>query len=98
MKMIPLSRLRRRLGPWVAHVEHQQSRVIILRHGRPAAALVTMDDLEALEEADGKELRYQEYLEARRLRRFRILKERLARGEPLRLEEMDAEDEGRAGA
>ncbi len=93
MAMIALSKLRRRLGPWVAHVEHTHKRIVILRHGRPVAALVTMDDMNALEEADAKELKYQEYLKARELERFRALKRRVLRGIEPAFEEEGEEEE-----
>ena len=46
----PLRTLRDRLSEFVERVEHQHERVMITRNGRPAAVLVSPDDIEALEE------------------------------------------------
>ena len=46
----PLRTVRDRLSEFVERVEHQHERVMITRNGRPAAVLVSPDDIEALEE------------------------------------------------
>ena len=79
MKMIPLSKLRKRLGPWASRVKLLEERVVITRHRVPVAALVPMHEFEALEAAEKKELQYQEFLQARQLERFKRLKEELNR-------------------
>ncbi len=46
----PLRTVRDRLSEFVERVEHEHERVMITRNGRPAAVLVSPDDIEALEE------------------------------------------------
>ena len=49
---IAAARLRKRedvLGQLVGRVQYGRERIVLTRHGRPAAALVPMDDHEALE-------------------------------------------------
>lgn len=47
---LPLAQVKARLSEIVDLVASQQQRVTITRHGRPAAVLVSPDDLESLEE------------------------------------------------
>lgn len=47
---LPLSAVKARLSELVDRVAGQQDRVTITRNGRPAAVLVSADDLEGLEE------------------------------------------------
>jgi len=47
---LPLSDVKAHLSELVDRVEGQQDRVTITRNGRPAAVLVSPDDLESLEE------------------------------------------------
>ncbi|MDQ6772457.1 MAG: type II toxin-antitoxin system Phd/YefM family antitoxin [Candidatus Dormibacteraeota bacterium] len=61
MEALPLADVRNRLSEVVDRVTRQHDRVTITRNGRPAAVLVSPDDLEALEEtlailSDPKEL------------------------------------------
>ena len=61
METLPLADVKNRLSEVVDRVASQHDRVIITRNGRPAAVLVSPDDLEALEEtlailSDPKEL------------------------------------------
>jgi prevent-host-death family protein len=46
----PLRTVRDRLSEFVERVEQEHERVMITRNGRPAAVLVSPDDIEALEE------------------------------------------------
>jgi len=46
----PLWTVRDRLSEFVERVEQEHERVMITRNGRPAAVLVSPDDIEALEE------------------------------------------------
>ncbi|WP_263249646.1 type II toxin-antitoxin system Phd/YefM family antitoxin [Saccharopolyspora rosea] len=50
MATIPLGDARNRLSEVVVQVQTTHERVVITRHGRPAAVLVAPDDLTALEE------------------------------------------------
>lgn len=47
---LPLSTVKARLSELVERVAGQQDRVTITRNGRPAAVLLSSDDLESLEE------------------------------------------------
>ena len=49
MTELPISEARDHLGELVAKVEHAQERAILTRHGRPVAAVVSIEDLRALE-------------------------------------------------
>ena len=46
---VPVAQARDALGQLVGRVQYGQERIVLTRHGRPAAALVPMDDHEALE-------------------------------------------------
>lgn len=50
MTTVPLGEAKDRLSEYIAGVERTHDRVTITRHGRPAAVLVSPDDLAALEE------------------------------------------------
>jgi antitoxin YefM len=50
MTAVPLGDARDRLSEYVSEVERTHQRVTITRHGRPAAVLISADDLAALEE------------------------------------------------
>ena len=50
MTTAPLGEVKDRLSEYVAGVERTHDRVTITSHGRPAAVLVSPDDLAALEE------------------------------------------------
>lgn len=50
MDTVPLTEARDHLSDLVDGVEETHERVVITRRGRPAAVLVSPDDLEALEE------------------------------------------------
>ena len=61
METLPLADVKNRLSEVVEKVASQHDRVTITRNGRPAAVLVSPDDLESLEEtlsilSDSKEL------------------------------------------
>jgi antitoxin YefM len=47
---MPLARVKAQLSEIVDRVFRQQERVVVTRNGRPAAVLVSPDDLESLEE------------------------------------------------
>jgi antitoxin YefM len=46
----PLRTVKDRFSEYVDRVEHQHERVVVTRNGRPAAVLISPDDLAALEE------------------------------------------------
>ena len=46
---MPISQARDHLGEIVARVEHAHERAVLTRHGRPVAAVVSIDDLRRLE-------------------------------------------------
>ncbi len=45
-----LADVKNRLSQIVDHLEREHGRVVITKHGRPAAVLISIDDLESLEE------------------------------------------------
>ena len=47
---LPLAEVKKRLSEMVDRVEHHHERVVVTKRGRPAAVLVSPDDLESLEE------------------------------------------------
>ena len=49
-EMLPLSDVKARLSELVDRVEREDDRIVLTRNGRPAAVLVSPDDLESLEE------------------------------------------------
>ena len=49
-EQLPLADVKNRLSEVVDRVERQHDRVVITRHGRPAAVVVSIEDLESLEE------------------------------------------------
>lgn len=61
METQPLAEVKNRLSEFVERVSAQHDRVTITRNGRPAAVLVSPDDLDSLEETlsilgDAKEI------------------------------------------
>jgi antitoxin YefM len=50
MDRLPLADVKNRLSEVVEQVEVEHARVTITKHGRPAAVLISADDLESLEE------------------------------------------------
>lgn len=47
---LPLAEVKKRFSEMVDRVEHHHERVVVTKRGRPAAVLVSPDDLESLEE------------------------------------------------
>lgn len=47
---LPLAEIKKRLSEIVDGVEQRHDRVLLTRNGRPAAMIISPDDLEALEE------------------------------------------------
>lgn len=50
MTAVPLGEARDRLSEYIADVERTHQRITITRHGRPAAVLISADDLASIEE------------------------------------------------
>jgi prevent-host-death family protein len=79
---LPLATVKARFSELVDRVAREQDRVVVTRHGRPVAVLVSPDDLEDLEETlailSDPELMAQ----------IRESKEQIARGETISLEEV----------
>jgi antitoxin YefM len=48
---VPLTEVKKHLSEVVDHLEREHGRVVITKHGRPAAVLLSLDDLESLEES-----------------------------------------------
>jgi prevent-host-death family protein len=49
-EQVPLADFKNHLSEVVDRVERQHGRVVITKHGRPAAVLISVSDLESLEE------------------------------------------------
>ncbi len=47
---LSLAEIKKRLSEIIDGVERQHDRVVLTRHGRPAAVILSPDDLESLEE------------------------------------------------
>jgi antitoxin YefM len=47
---LPLADVKNRLSEVVERLEREHGRVVITKHGRPAAVVLSVDDLESLEE------------------------------------------------
>jgi antitoxin YefM len=50
VEQMPLKDVKNRLSEVVDKVEREHQRVVITKHGRPAAVMVSEDDLESLEQ------------------------------------------------
>ncbi|HEY6481258.1 MAG TPA: type II toxin-antitoxin system Phd/YefM family antitoxin [Streptosporangiaceae bacterium] len=49
-EQMPLAEVKNRLSEVVDRVEREHGRVVITRHGHPAAVVISLEDLESLEE------------------------------------------------
>jgi len=50
IEQMPLADVKNRLSEVVDKVEREHGRVVITRHGKPAAVVLSIEDLESLEE------------------------------------------------
>jgi antitoxin YefM len=50
LEQLPLAEVKNRLSEVVDEVEREHARVVITKHGRPAAVVMSTEDLESLEE------------------------------------------------
>lgn len=49
-EQMPLAEVKNRLSEVVERLEREHGRVVITKHGRPAAVVISVEDLESLEE------------------------------------------------
>lgn len=49
-RVLPLAEIKKRLSEIVDGVEQRHDRVVLTRHGRPAAVILSPDELESIEE------------------------------------------------
>lgn len=49
-RVLPLAEIKKRLSEIVDGIERRHERVVLTRNGRPAAVLMSLDELESLEE------------------------------------------------
>jgi prevent-host-death family protein len=54
MTELPISAARDHLGDVVSRAEHAQERTVLTRHGKPVAAVISIDDLRELEAAEDR--------------------------------------------
>ncbi len=73
----PLGRFRAELRPWLDHHLATSDRLVLTRHGRPVAALVSVRDLHALEEVEKNREEFLEQRHAERMREYRMLRDGL---------------------
>ncbi|ALG91226.1 MULTISPECIES: type II toxin-antitoxin system Phd/YefM family antitoxin [Actibacterium] len=76
-----LSQFRNAMGRHVARVAWTGKRLILMKHGKAVAGLVTVRDLELLDEVEAKSLDYKRYQTAEKLMRWEALKAGIAEGE-----------------
>jgi prevent-host-death family protein len=81
---LPLAEIKARLSQIVDSIEDQHERVILTRNGRPAAVLISPDDLQALE--DTVEL----LSDPKAHREIRQAREEIAKGKGIRAAELRA--------
>jgi prevent-host-death family protein len=48
--MLPLAQVKSKFSEMVDRVEHTQDRIVVTRNGRPAAVMISPDDLASLED------------------------------------------------
>ncbi|MFK7939403.1 MAG: type II toxin-antitoxin system Phd/YefM family antitoxin [Roseovarius sp.] len=63
----------------LTHVGYTGKRLLIVRHGRDAAALVTVQDLDALEEAQHNSEAFMKARHDAKMREWQLLKDGLAK-------------------
>ncbi len=49
-EQLPLAEVKNRLSEVVDAIQREHGRVVVTKHGRPAAVMLSIDDLESLEE------------------------------------------------
>lgn len=81
---LPLADVKNRLSEVVERLEREHGRVVITKHGRPAAVVLSIEDLEGLEET------LEILSDPRLMRRVRRATSELASGEAEDLEKDEA--------
>jgi antitoxin YefM len=84
MEILPLAEVKAHLSELVAQVRDHHERVTVTVHGRPAAVLISVDDLESLEETLAV------LADPATLRRLAASDAELARGEVIEADELAA--------
>jgi antitoxin YefM len=79
---LPLAEIKARLSEIVDRVQGQHERIVLTRNGRPAAVLISPDDLEALEET------LELLADSDALREIEQGRQEIARGESVTAEEL----------
>lgn len=80
MKKITLTQLRKHLGQFVEHSGHTRQRYMIYNHNRPVAGLVSMVDLDALNEVDhASNIEYRNYQMAEKVVKMEALHQAMQR-------------------
>ncbi len=83
METLPLATVKARLSELVDRVEQQDERILVTRNGRPAAVLISADDLESLEETLAI------LSDAELMERIRAGEDAIERGDVVPLEEIE---------
>ena len=81
---MPLADVKNRLSEVVDRLEREHGRVVITKHGRPAAVVISVEDLEGLEET------LDILSDAKLMRRIRKAEAEIAAGEAEQLTKDDA--------
>jgi antitoxin YefM len=81
-KTLPLAEIKAHLSEIIDEVEQQHERVILTRNGRPAAVILSLDELEGMEET------MDILSDPDALRQIKESEEAIARGEYVTLEEL----------
>jgi prevent-host-death family protein len=76
---MPLAEVKNRLSEGVKRLEREHGRVVITKHGRPAAVVLSIEDLE------GQEATLEILADPRLMRRIRKANAEIAAGEPVEL-------------
>lgn len=78
--LVSLSKLRKHLGLYVREAHMEGCRTVILSQGREVAAIVSIRDFDALDQAERKSPKDKEREAAKKLFEFRTLHEALKEG------------------
>jgi len=78
-EQMPLAELKNRLSEVVERLEREHGRVVITKHGRPAAVVLNVEDLEGLEQT------LELLSDPRAMRRIRKAETEIAAGEAVEL-------------
>ncbi|HEX5762425.1 MAG TPA: type II toxin-antitoxin system Phd/YefM family antitoxin [Solirubrobacterales bacterium] len=84
MESLPLSHVKAHLSEITDRVEEEHDRIVVTRKGRPAAVLVSPDDLESLEETLAA------MSDPDLMRKIRLGEEAVGSGDAVTLDELQA--------